>query len=283
MADGKQKKNSNINTAAASINNYIHQRGKKILRRHSPSTVINDLVGSSPETSPPSSPSSSSSTTGTTTNSTVLKKTKKKEEEKLSSSWSSSHSSSSSIGTTLTSTSTNNTTVTVRAVRFNSKCYVKRTISVYDYTIEEIENCWYQKHELDAIYSICAEDIHKINRRNRNNSNINHQQDDHNDDNDDDLCVRGLDRCIVPSVFIKRDNRQKAKNAVFMEQYNNTMWGSGDSYSTSTSTGISSTSTLSLCSPEENIAQNYQKISYKCQLLAIDIALQDQRNAVYDI
>jgi hypothetical protein len=251
---GNQKKNS------------IHQRGKRIMRRFSPSTVItsnNELGGSSPESS---SSSSTNGTTTTTTTSTVLKKTNKKEEEegKLSSSWSSSSlSSSSSIGTARTSNTT---------VRFNSKCYVKRTISRYDYTTEEIENCWYKKHELDTIWSNCIEDIQKANSRNNNTiNNDQHEYQQHDDDDDDDSCIRGLDRCTVPSLFSKRENRQKAKNAVFMEQYNHTLWcGGGGGGGGDTS------------SPEESIANKYYEISCKCQLLATDIGLQDQRN-VYDI
>jgi hypothetical protein len=245
---GNQKKNS------------IHQRGKRIMRRFSPSTVItsnNELGGSSPESS---SSSTTGTTTTTTTTSTVLKKTNKKEEEgKLSSSWSSSSlSSSSSIGTERFNTT----------VRFNSKCYVKRTVSRYDYTTEEIENCWYKKHELDTIWSNCIEDIQKANSRNNNTiNNDQHEYQQHDDDDDDDSCLRGLDRCTVPSLFSKRENRQKAKNAVFMEQYNHALWcgGGGDT-----------------SSPEESIANKYYEISCKCQLLATDIGLQDQRN-VYDI
>merc|ERR1740133_831788 len=46
-------------------------------------------------------------------------------------------------------------------VRFNSHCYSKRIISRYDYTTDEIENCWYTKYELDQIWSNCTEGIHK--------------------------------------------------------------------------------------------------------------------------
>jgi hypothetical protein len=134
----------------------------------------------------------------------------------------------------------------VSQVRFNTKCYIKRIISRYDYTTDEIENCWYTKHELDNVWSNCIEGIHKHQQQ---------QQYQHQQDVDNYFCVRGLE-CTI----FKKQNRQKAANAVFMEQqqYNN--------------------NTLPV---EESIATKYKKISYKCQLLAIAIALRDQRNAAY--
>jgi hypothetical protein len=151
----------------------------------------------------------------------------------------------------------------VSQVRFNSKCYIKRIISRYDYTTDEIDNCWYTKHELDNIWSNCIEGV-----RNKNNQQYQHQ---HQQDVDNDFCVRGLE-----CTMFKRQNRQKAATAVFMEQQqynNNTLLlgsGGGDDGCTSSSSN----------SPvEECIAAKYKKISYKCQLLAIAIALRDQRNA----
>ncbi|OEU09786.1 hypothetical protein FRACYDRAFT_271269 [Fragilariopsis cylindrus CCMP1102] len=147
-------------------------------------------------------------------------------------------------------------------VRFNSKCYMKRIISRYDYTTDEIENCWYTKYELDQIWSNCTEGIHKHHQQQQ----YQHQQ----DIVDNDFCVRGLE-CTT----FKRQNRQKAANAVFMEQqqYNNNRLLLG---SVGGGGGCTSSSPV-----EESIATKYKKISYKCQLLAIAIALRDQRNAAY--
>ncbi|MGK3760622.1 MAG: hypothetical protein ACI8RD_012939 [Bacillariaceae sp.] len=153
------------------------------------------------------------------------------------------------------------------SVRFNSKCYIKRIISRYDYTTDEIDNCWYTKHELDNIWSNCIDGIHKLNTI-KNNQNQQQRGDDNVDnDVDNDFCVRGLE-CTI----FKKQNRQKAANAVFMEQQ--------QQYNNNTLLLLGGCSTSS--SPvEESIATKYNKISYKCQLLAIAIALRDQRNAAY--
>ena len=145
-------------------------------------------------------------------------------------------------------------------VRFNSKCYMKRIISRYDYTTDEIENCWYTKYELDQIWSNCTEGIHKHHQQQQ----YQHQR----DIVDNDFCGRGLE-CTT----FKRQNRQKAANAVFMEQqqYNNNRLLLGSDGCTSSSSSSSPV--------EESIASKYKKISYKCQLLAIAIAVRDQRNA----
>jgi len=47
-------------------------------------------------------------------------------------------------------------------IRFDSKCYVRRTISRKDYTTQERVNSWCTKEELDTIWVNCIESIQRF-------------------------------------------------------------------------------------------------------------------------
>ena len=93
-----------------------------------------------------------------------------------------------------------------RSVRFNETVSVRTCLHINDYTDDEFDQCWYQADECDAIkvenmqtVALVASGV-KI------------------DSDDNDLCLRGLEGRTVKGNRRRRENRQRAWDAVLDEQ-----------------------------------------------------------------
>jgi len=142
-------------------------------------------------------------------------------------------------------TTTTTTTTTARSVSFAPLAQARRTISIKDYTQEEIRNCWYSEEEYNHIRSSCIRIVHmssageKVFQSKRQT-------------------LRGLECQLPASYASKMATRQSAMGSVFVMQNESFLNDDGG---------------------EETISQVYSTISSSSRLWAHCVGLKDQREA----
>jgi hypothetical protein len=145
----------------------------------------------------------------------------------------------SSGGSSATSESTAGTGQAFR-VRFSEVTHVRNTLSLKDYTPEEIQSCWYTQEGNQRIRRHCTKDIRKM------NEGIKLKDKKH--------CSRGLECHTTIGDAIKLRNRSLAINAVLDEQM--IQWDKG-------------------ILDEDSIAAIYGMASSSCQMWANIIGRRD--------
>jgi hypothetical protein len=129
-------------------------------------------------------------------------------------------------------------------VRFSPNANVRFSLSLNDYTPEEIKATWYEDEEYTKIRKDCCKQIKKM----QNGEVL----------KDKKYSSRGLESHIRSAAITKTLNRRTASNAVLDEQEEQRQTGVVD---------------------EKAIARRYQKTSISCQLSASTVGLRDQRIA----
>jgi hypothetical protein len=128
-------------------------------------------------------------------------------------------------------------------VRFSHKIQVvHKTLSRKDYTIDEIEACWYTAEDLQKIHKHCRKEIRKLNEGSKLK--------------DMKYCSQGLEGHTTVGSAAKMRNRWLAVNAVLDEQM--IQWEEG-------------------VFDEDAIAAIYCKSSSSCQLWANIVGRRDHR------
>ena len=119
----------------------------------------------------------------------------------------------------------------------------------HEFSEEELDACWFRGDEYAAITRSCVKQIQKLEQGSKLR--------------DQKYCSRGLETHTQLAGLAKAQNRRAAWDAVLDEQEEQVSLGVVD---------------------DEPIAQRYQDASSSCQLWAVKIALDDQREAelVYD-
>jgi len=225
---------------------------------------------------------------------------------KLTTSTTSIHNTTSKYNTMTTTT----TAIKSKTVRFSRKVKVRKTRSHLDYTPRQIKNCWYQQYEIDKIKDSCFYEVTQFrnqqkrkHQQQKQKQQIEHEQrngksmekttllstcdeedevedkdedqdqqesnadQDGNKDNDVNVnneedstttyCMRGLESYIPTAYKRKKRLRNKASQIVFDIEDDG-----GD---------------------DITIAEYYYSITKKYQLVAHIIALQDERDAYYEL
>jgi hypothetical protein len=131
-----------------------------------------------------------------------------------------------------------------RTVSFAPAKAVRPTLSVIDYTPEEVKACWYEEHEYDLIIQECLKVIKKI----QEGKLINARR----------YCVRGLDRFAAEAADRREVNKLNAYIAVLVEQDNQLRDGH--------------------CDPQEIARQYRAAASRRCQHEAQKVG---ERDALY--
>lgn len=132
-----------------------------------------------------------------------------------------------------------------RKVTFNTIVRRMTTLNIYDYTTSEINDCWYNKDEMERITGRAVEVLIKVETANETHR----------------YCIRGLEGHSRLGFIRKQKNRLDARQAVFKEQ--DRQWYE-----------------LEECGPgDEAIADAYRQITSSCQKWAQIIGHQDQKTA----
>lgn len=135
-------------------------------------------------------------------------------------------------------------------VRFNHLVHVNVIRSRRDYSLRQIQNCWYQSYELREIKSNCVEDVRKIRIKEKSID----DQAEIDDDDDETCCIRGLETFKdIVAYNRKQDVRAKAVSKVFDAE--------DEGYS------------------EIAIAREYSSVAFQSQLWANIVGLRDRRDA----
>ena len=90
-------------------------------------------------------------------------------------------------------------------VRFSHNVAIRKTLSLKDYTIEELEACWYSQEESKAIQKQCREEIRRIEMGKKLN--------------DKKYCSRGLEGHTTAGASSRNRKRKVAISAVLDEQW----------------------------------------------------------------
>ncbi|KAG7338522.1 hypothetical protein IV203_014010 [Nitzschia inconspicua] len=133
------------------------------------------------------------------------------------------------------------TTPKKRSVRFSPYTTVRRTLSRYSFTKEEMRNCWYQKEEYDHILSSCHRLVTKYEQHMQEKTPFKY-------------CMRGLEHQTAVRGCVRANNRFSALEVVFAAQYENPK-------------------------DEDAIADCYSSISSICHHWAHYVGLKDQKVA----
>ena len=137
-------------------------------------------------------------------------------------------------------------------VRFNHLAHVNVIRSRHDFSLRQIQNCWYQSYELREIKSNCVEDVRKTRIKEKN---IGDQVEIDDDDDDDTCCIRGLETFKdIVAYNRKQEVRAKAASKVFDAEY--------EGYS------------------EIAIAREYSSVAFQSQLWATIVGLRDRRDVM---
>lgn len=91
-----------------------------------------------------------------------------------------------------------------KCVRFQAECIFRRTLSINDYTPDEIRATWYGPEEYERIARLCQKEVRKINKG--------------GELRDKKYCSRGLEGHTDAGSASRKRNRMSAWNAVLDEQ-----------------------------------------------------------------
>ena len=127
------------------------------------------------------------------------------------------------------------------SVRFDRSVTVRFTRSRHDYTVRQINDCWYQPHELRDIKDRCGEDL------------LQYKLSEVNTDDDESFCMRGLEGYDELAHKQKHRLRAEAASKVFEAEDDG-------------------------CD-EYTIAKEYSFVTARSQTWANIIGLRDQRDA----
>ena len=131
----------------------------------------------------------------------------------------------------------------MRCVRFDTSVTVRTTKSIFDYTKEEREDCWYTSEEYDQIKQSMDKQIRKLNRGEKLK--------------DKKYCSRGLECFEEEAYALRQEYKSLALQAVLDEQYCQFEEGVND---------------------EHTIAAAYMLVSKPCLRRAQRLGLSDERS-----
>jgi hypothetical protein len=143
---------------------------------------------------------------------------------------------------TSNSSATGATTDDDKCVRFKTECMFRKTLSIHDYTPDEIRATWYATEDYQKIERQCQKEIRKINKG--------------GELRDKKYCSRGLEGQTDAGFASKMRNRMSSWNAVLDEQL--LQWDQG-------------------VFDEDTIAEIYIRASSSCQMWANFVGQQDQK------
>ena len=149
-----------------------------------------------------------------------------------------------------------------RRIRFSETMTVRCMPSLDDYTVEELQNTWYQRPEIKAIKQDNIRTVRKFAR-----GELSSNSDSMSIDQDD--CMRGLEQRTSKGFRQRQDNKQAGHCAVLDMQ--DELGGSYGFHSNSVDGDA--------CMYEELIAERYALVSGKCAEAAREAAIRDQQAA----